>query len=137
LRAAVRIAVLVVVLGGIAAATALVNLWPALLVATVSLFVKTPVTKGTVRVLVGLIAFPTAWIIAAVVTADGFLRCSVVVVTMAVGAVAAIWLIERAIALTMMLLRWRAQLERLGTVDQAEALRAEVIATTRAAVTDL
>ncbi|MEY2425518.1 MAG: hypothetical protein QOI61_1090 [Actinomycetota bacterium] len=136
LRAALRIAVLVVVLGGIAAATAVVNVWPALLVATVSLFVKTPVTKGTVRVLVGLVAFPTAWVVAAVLTADGFLRCSLVVLTMAVGAVAAIWLVERAIALTMMLLRWRAQLERIGTVEQAEALRAEVISTTRAAVGD-
>jgi 1-acyl-sn-glycerol-3-phosphate acyltransferase len=137
LRAAIRIAVLVVLLGGIAAAAAPVNVWPALLVATVSLFVKTPVTKGTVRVLVGLIAFPTAWIIAAVITADGFLRCSFVVLTSAVGAVASIWLVERAVALTLMLIRWRAQLERSGTVDQAEALRAEVVATTRAAAGEL
>jgi glycerol-3-phosphate O-acyltransferase / dihydroxyacetone phosphate acyltransferase len=136
LRAAIRIAILVVVLGGIAAAAAPVNVWPALLVAVVSLFVKTPVTKGTVRVIVGVIAFPTAWITAAVITADGFLRCSLVVLSSAVGAVAAIWLIERAFALTTMLLRWRAQLERTANVELAEAQRAEVVATTLHAVGD-
>jgi 1-acyl-sn-glycerol-3-phosphate acyltransferase len=136
LRAAIRIAILVVVLGGIAAAAAPVNAGPALLVAIVSLFVKTPVTKGTVRVLIGLVAFPTAWITAAVITADGFLPCSLVVISSAVGAVAAIWLIERAVALTTMLLRWRAQLERIANLELAEALRAVVVATTRRAVGD-
>jgi 1-acyl-sn-glycerol-3-phosphate acyltransferase len=136
LNAAIRIGILVVVLGGIATAAAPVNVWPALLVAVVSLFVKTPVTKGTIRFVVGLIAFPTAWVIAAVITADGFLACSLVVITSAVGAVAAIWLIERAVALTTMLLRWRAQLERIANVELAEALRAEVVATTRNAVGD-
>ena len=136
LRAAIRIAVLVVVLGGIATAAAPVNVGPAVLVAVVSLFVKTPVTKGTVRVVVGVIAFPTAWVIAAVITADGFLACSLVVVTSAVGALAAIWLIERAFALTTMLLRWRAQLERIANVQLAEEVRAEVVAATRKAVGD-
>jgi 1-acyl-sn-glycerol-3-phosphate acyltransferase len=136
LRVAIRIAVLVVVLGGIAAAAAPVNVWPALLVAVVSLFVKTPVTKGTVRVIVGVVAFPVAWVTAAIITTDGFVRCSVVVVTSAVGAVASIWLIERAFALTTMLLRWRAQLERIANVELAEELRAEVVATTRRAVGD-
>jgi hypothetical protein len=137
LRAAVRIAVLVVVLGFITTATALVNIWPAALVMGASLFVRTPVTKGTVRAVVGIIAFPAAWVIAATLTADGFVACSLVVLSAAVGAVAAVWLVERAVALTLMLLRWRAQLERIGTVYEAEALRAEVVATTRKAVGDL
>ena len=136
LRAAIRIAILVVLLGGLAAAAAPVNVWPALLVAVVSLFVKTPVTKGTVRFIIGVIAFPIAWVTAAIITADGFVRCSLVVITSAVGAVASIWLIERAFALTTMLLRWRAQLERIANVELAEAARAEVVATTRRAVGD-
>jgi hypothetical protein len=136
LRAAIRIAILVVLLGGLAAAAAPINVWPALLVAVVSLFVKTPVTKGTVRFIIGVIAFPIAWVTAAIITADGFLRCSLVVITSAVGAVASIWLIERAFALTTMLLRWRAQLERIANVELAEAARAEVVATTRRAVGD-
>ena len=129
LRAAFWIAVLVVLLGGVAAAAAPVNIWPAGLVAGVSVLVKTPVTKGTVRVIVGLVAFPTAWIVAAVISADGFVACSLVVAASAVGAVAAVWLIERAFALAWMLLRWRAQLERVANIDMAETLRAEVVAT--------
>ena len=102
LRSAFWIAVLVILLGGLVAATALVNVWPAALVILVSLLVKTPVSKGTARVLVGLIAFPTAWITAGVLAADGAApRSSLVVVTAAVGALAAIWMVERAIALAV------------------------------------
>ena len=39
----------------------------------------------------------------------------------------------RAFALAWMLLRWRAQLERVHNIDMAEALRAEVVATARRA----
>lgn len=129
LRSAFGIAVLVVLLGGAVAATAIVNVWPAAAVALASLAVKTPVSKGTVRALVGIVAFPTAWITAAVIAADGFVAVSALVVTAAIGALAAVWLIERAIALTVMLLRWRAQRERVGLVELAEELRAEVAAT--------
>jgi glycerol-3-phosphate O-acyltransferase / dihydroxyacetone phosphate acyltransferase len=137
LRAALRITALVVVLGFVTTATVLVNVWPAGLVMGASLLVRTPVSKGTIRAIVGIVAFPTAWVIAAILTADGFLACSLVVLSAAVGAVAAVWLVERAVALTLMLLRWRAQLERIGTVEQAEALRTEVVTTTRKAVGDL
>lgn len=127
-RSALGIAVLVVLLGGLVATTALINVWPAGLVALVSLLVKTPVSKGTARVLVGLLSFPTAWITAGVLTTDGALRVSLVVLTAAAGAVAAIWLVERAMALTRMLLRWQAQRERIGTVGLALAVRGEVVA---------
>ncbi|MEQ1788023.1 MAG: 1-acyl-sn-glycerol-3-phosphate acyltransferase [Acidimicrobiales bacterium] len=130
-RSAFGIAVLVVLLGGLVAATALINVWPAGLVALASLLVKTPVSKGTARVLVGLLAFPTAWITAGVLTADGALRVTLVVLTAAVGALAAIWLVERAMALTRMLLRWQAQRERIGTVGLALDVRAEVVDTVR------
>jgi glycerol-3-phosphate O-acyltransferase/dihydroxyacetone phosphate acyltransferase len=133
-RSALGIAVLVVLLGSVVAATAIVNIWPAALVALASLLVETPVTKGTVRVLVGLLAFPTAWITAGVITTDGFLPVTAVVVTAAVGALAAIWLVERAMALARMLLRWQAQRERIGTVGLAEAVRADVVTAVRAVV---
>jgi hypothetical protein len=125
LRSVVGIAVLVVVLGGVVAATALVNLGPAALVLLASLLVHTPVSKGTVRVLVGLVAFPTFWITAAVLAADGWLVI-VSVLTFALGAVAAIWLVERAMALARMLLRWQAQRERIAMIRMAAELRAEV-----------
>jgi 1-acyl-sn-glycerol-3-phosphate acyltransferase len=134
LTSAVGIAFLVALLGGVVAATALINVWPAALVLLVSLLVRTPVSKGTARVLVGLLAFPTAWITAGVLTQDGPLRVSLVVLVAALGALAAVWMVERALALTGMLLRWQAQRERIGTVGQAAAVRAEVVATVRAVV---
>jgi 1-acyl-sn-glycerol-3-phosphate acyltransferase len=133
LRSALGIAVLVVLLGSVVAATIIVNVWPAGLVALASLLVRTPVSKGTVRALVGLVAFPTAWITAGVITADGFLPVTALVLTAAIGALAAVWLVERSLALTRMLLRWQAQRERIGTVALAEAVRAEVVETVRAA----
>lgn len=133
LRSALGIAVFVVLLGGLVAATALINLWPAGLVALVSLLVKQPVSKGTARVLVGMLAFPTAWITAGVLTTDGAVRVTLVVLTAAIGALAAIWLVERAMALARMLLRWQAQRERIGTVGLATEVRADVVDAVRAA----
>ena len=134
LRSAFWIAVLVIALGGLVAATLLINLWPAALVVLVSLVVKTPVSKGTARVLVGLIAFPVAWIVGGVLAADGALAVTLVVITAAAGALAAIWMVERAIALAYMLLRWQGQRERIGTVGLAEAVRADVVTTVRAVI---
>jgi glycerol-3-phosphate O-acyltransferase / dihydroxyacetone phosphate acyltransferase len=134
LRSAIWVAVLVVLLGGVVTATALVNAAPAALVAAVSMFVRTPVTKGTVRVLVGLVAFPAAWITAAVLTAPDVWTGMVVVVLAAFGALAAIWLVERAITLTVMLVRWQAQLERARSVELALEVRADVVAAVSAAV---
>lgn len=134
LRSALAIGLLVVVLGGLVAATALINVGPAALVAGASLLVRKPVSKGTVRVLVGLLTFPTAWITAGVITADGAPRVTVVVVTAALGALAAIWMVERALALARMLLRWQSQRERIGTVELATEVRAEVVDAVRAAV---
>ena len=82
------------------AATAIINVWPAaLVVAREPRWCKTPVSKGTVRVLVGLVAFPAAWITAGVLTTDGAAAGALVVLTAAIGALAAIWLVERAMAL--------------------------------------
>jgi glycerol-3-phosphate O-acyltransferase / dihydroxyacetone phosphate acyltransferase len=134
IRSAIGIAVLVVLLGGLVAATAIINVWPAALVAVASLLVKTPVSKGTARVLVGLISFPAAWITAGVLSTDGALGITLVVVAAAVGALAAIWLVERAMALALMLLRWQAQRERIGTVGLALSVRAEVASAVRSAV---
>lgn len=134
LRSALGIAFLVLVLGSVVAATFLINVWPAALVALVSLLVRRPVSKGTFRVLVGFVAFPTAWITAGVLATDGALRVTLVVLTAAVGALAAIWLLERAMALARMLLRWQAQRERIATVTLAILVRAEVVDAVRTVV---
>lgn len=59
----VRLAVGVIVLAPLALAGVLVNAVPALLVAIAGGVVRVPVTKGTVRVLVGMVVFPAAWVL--------------------------------------------------------------------------
>ena len=101
---------------------------PAALVALTGLIVKAPVSKGTYRALVGLVAFPVAWVTAAVLRTDGFLPVLLVTIGGAVGAIAAILLVERAFALTRMLFRWQAQRERAATIEWAAAVRDDVVA---------
>ena len=126
-RSALGIGALVVVLGSLVAATIFVNVWPALVVMASGLIVRAPFLKGTARLLSGLVAFPTAWTIGAVVAADGFLVCSLVAAVFAVGALAAIWLVERSVTLALMLLRWQAQRERVATIRWIEPVRDEVV----------
>ncbi len=115
-------------LGGVVAATFLVNVWPALLVATgqpAGADARLPRARcerwwawwrSRRRGSPPQCSPPTArcgcrwW-------------CS----PAAAGAVAAVWLVERAMALARMLLRWQAQRERVGTVGPALAVRAEVV----------
>jgi hypothetical protein len=130
-RSVVGLAVIVVLLGSVVAATALVNVWPTALVILTGQVVKAPVSKGTYRAIVGLLAFPTAWITAAVLRVDGALAVTAVALACAIGALAAIVLVERTLALTRMILRWQAQRERIVTTRWAEEIRAEVVEAVR------
>ena len=60
-----------------------------------------------------------------------------VVVSAAIGALAAVWLIERAMALTNLLLRWRAQIERSSSARIALEVRHDVVAAVRDAVREV
>ncbi|HUG84144.1 MAG TPA: 1-acyl-sn-glycerol-3-phosphate acyltransferase [Euzebya sp.] len=134
LRRAVLTGLLVVVLGSLVGATILVNAIPTALIAAVSLLVTRPVTKGTVRVLLGLIAFPAAWITAATLTVDGAGAVAWLVLVFAAGAAAAIALSDRALALVEALLRWRLSRERIATLGDAVAIRTDVVASVEAAL---
>lgn len=136
LRRALGTGLLVVLLGSLVGATILVNAIPAALVAGVSLLVRAPVSKGTVRVLVGLVAFPVAWVTSAVLAVDGGWAVTGLVLLSAAGAVAAVALSDRALALVGSLLRWRLSRERIATLGDAAAIRAEVVAAVRAATAE-
>jgi glycerol-3-phosphate O-acyltransferase / dihydroxyacetone phosphate acyltransferase len=64
-KRAVWLAVGVILLAPFAIAGFLINAIPALLVVVAGLSVKSPVTKGTVRILVGIIVFPLTWLLVA------------------------------------------------------------------------
>ena len=63
--------VAVVALGSVVATAALIHLPAIVLVVAASGFVRSTATKGTVRMLVGLVAGLATWIIAGIVIADG------------------------------------------------------------------
>ncbi|WP_370326483.1 1-acyl-sn-glycerol-3-phosphate acyltransferase [Euzebya sp.] len=126
-RRAVYTGVLIAVLGSLVTATAVVNAIPALLVAAVSLLVTRPVSKGTVRVLVGLVAFPASWGTAAALAVDGAAAIAWLVVVFITGAVASLVLLDRAGSLVGALLRWRLTRERIATLGDAAVLRQQVV----------
>jgi 1-acyl-sn-glycerol-3-phosphate acyltransferase len=106
-RKAVAVAILLVVcspfiLFGLAA-----NLVPYLIVRLASRRVRVPVTKGTVRMLVGVAVFPLTWIVLAVVLADGW-SALVLFFAFAISGFVALWALELAVLNARTLIAWRA-----------------------------
>jgi hypothetical protein len=52
------------------------------------------VSKGTIRALVAVVLFPATWITVAVLSTDGALRVTALVIGHAIALLAALWLIE-------------------------------------------
>jgi 1-acyl-sn-glycerol-3-phosphate acyltransferase len=117
----------VAVLGSLVVATALVNVVPFLLVFGASLRTTTPVTKGTVRVLVGLVAFPIAWLVGGIVAVDGFGPVTLAVALAALGAAAAVALVERAVVFARRLTAWYLTRQRIAAVEDLRAVRDGVV----------
>lgn len=155
------LAVLGVVLAPFAVAGLFANLVPALLVLLAGLTVRAPVSKGTIRLLVALVAFPAMWTTWAVLDASAgglgpLARQVTYPVDVAVGAGAgersgwvadlaaiavapvlgavALVLVERTRVLVAGLVRWRTLIDRRGQLDEVRARRAEVVAATQAAL---
>ncbi len=158
-RRVVGLALLVVVLAPFAAAGLLVNLIPATLVLVAGLLPRAPVSKGTIRFLVALVAFPVPWIALAVwdggsgwlagatrgVTfpaeplmeaafsgRDGVLAGVVLFVAAPLFGAAALVLLDRLRALVKGLIVWRTLIDRRGQLDAVRVRRAELVQVTSA-----
>ncbi|MFN8017194.1 MAG: 1-acyl-sn-glycerol-3-phosphate acyltransferase [Acidimicrobiales bacterium] len=139
-----------------------VNAIPALLVAIAGLAATAPVSKGTNRVLVGLVAFPLTWYLVAAhdvgtsmigqATAavtmpldpavdqlfggrSGFGASLVVFLASPICGLLAAWLAERIHRLWRTFRALATNLNRRGQVDALRARRAELVAMVRAAAT--
>ncbi len=158
-RRAVVLGILLVVLAPLALAGLFANVVPLALVLAAGLAVKAPVTKGTVRFLVGFVTFPLTWLVLALGDArSGWLgetarqvtypvdvvlggaapdrlgaaaNVLVLVVAPVLGAVALV-VAERLVAFLRTLDSWRRLLDRRGQLTEVRAVRAEVIAATGA-----
>jgi glycerol-3-phosphate O-acyltransferase/dihydroxyacetone phosphate acyltransferase len=150
----VLIAVVVVALAPIALAGALANLVPALLVMVAGTIPEAPVSKGTVRCLVALLAFPLMWLALAVFDVGGGLIADVATVftfpltpvlsevlgsrsgfgpsllvffSAAVSGFVALFVLDRLLALVEIWRSWRVMLNRRGQLDEILELRARVV----------
>jgi glycerol-3-phosphate O-acyltransferase/dihydroxyacetone phosphate acyltransferase len=148
------LAVVVVVLAPFAVAGALANAVPTAFVVAAGLVPQAPVTKGTVRVLVALVAFPLTWLalawfdlggdaIADVTTAvtfpltpllgvlggsrSGFLPSLAVFVAVPLLGVAALAVVVEWGEFRRTWRSWRTVLDRRGQIDELRALRRTVV----------
>jgi 1-acyl-sn-glycerol-3-phosphate acyltransferase len=110
----------------------LANAVPVALVALAGRSVKAPVTKGTVRVLTGFIAFPVSWAVTAWLTVDGWLSILLAMVLFAVSGLVAVRFVELAIEIGRDLEGWRLLQSRQGLLAEALDERAEVVSLLRA-----
>ena len=161
LRRVILLLLAVVVLAPFAVAGVLINAVPTVIVAVAGLAVRTPVTKGTVRLLVGLVVFPLTWLLLAwfdvgdaligsllaaltfplTPVADlvfdgrqGFWASLLVFVTAPIFGLCAIYLLDRVVALVREWLGWHAVVARRGQLEELLQQRASVVATVRRAV---
>ncbi len=159
-RRLVGLALLVVLLAPFAAAGLLVNLLPATLVLVAGLVPRAPVSKGTIRFLVAMIAFPLTWLgIAVWDGGDGWLAGAtrgvtfpaeplmhaafsdregvtagiIVFLAAPLFGAATLVLVDRIRALLKGLLVWRTTIDRRGQLPAVRARRAELVAVTSAA----
>jgi 1-acyl-sn-glycerol-3-phosphate acyltransferase len=155
-----RIAVPMVLVAPFAVAGFFINTIPALIVAAAGRAVTAPVTKGTVRVLVGMVVFPLTWLALAVwdvgggvlegvlravafplspvldaIVEDraGFWPSLLVFVCCPLFGLATLWLLDHLTGLLRSWADWRAVGNRRGQLPDLLALRAELVAD----VTDL
>lgn len=114
--------------------TVLVNAPAIVLVLAVDRFVSVPVTKGTVRALVAVVAFLVTWIVAAVVLFDGWWQVLLAVVAQAVVVLAVAWVLEADVEVLRRLLQRRAadrSRARLPEIRQARDELTEAVAASR------
>jgi hypothetical protein len=110
------------------------NVVPYLIVRLASRRVRVPVTKGTVRMLVGIAVFPLTWIVLSVLLADDWEAFGLFLL-FAISGFAGLWALETAILNTRTLLAWRAARgERRWFAEQLRDHRAQLAATVQRAL---
>ncbi len=127
LRSVVILSVVYLVTGPLVLAGVLANAPPAAVVAAISLGVHTPVTKGTVRLLVAMVVFPVSWFIAGSMFTDGALRVTAAAVGFAAAGFLALLWIEGVIRLVATIVSWRVTAERSALIDPLTEARQSVV----------
>ncbi len=118
----------VVVLAVFALAGLVVNLIPALLVAVAGAAVREPVTKGTVRFLVGLVVFPITWVAFALLDdVSGWVDVVLLLILSPLCGLAAVYLVDKVRVLWDAFRAWRVVTNRRARLDGLLATRAALV----------
>ncbi len=122
-RRAVALAAITWIAMPVIAASIVANAPAIGLIAMVDLFVDVPVTKGTVRALVGLIALPTTWIVVAALAVDGAGWVALAAIGNALALVLTLWIVERDIDLVRRLVARHRALQAAGRLPELSILQ--------------
>ena len=126
--------VLVAVMLPVAALGVAANLVPALAVYEAGVYIRAPVTKGTVRLLVALIMFPVVWIVLAIVFVDGIGRGFGFCILVAAAGLLAVWLVHHVRVLVRLWAAWWARRVRAFMVGPLVSHRRDVAASVHLAL---
>jgi hypothetical protein len=133
-RRALTVVVLLVVMFPFIAFGLTVNVIPYLIVRLASRRVRVPVTKGTVRMLVGIAVFPITWIVLSIVFADDWWAVLFFVACPVAGFVA-LWALELVMLNSRTLIAWRAASgERRWFAENLRVHRADLVRVVQSAL---
>lgn len=124
-----------VLLGPLVVTGVTVNALPYLAVRLSSARVASPVTKGTVRILVSLVVFPIAWLVFAVTNNVDSLFIWELIIAIGCG-VTTVYLFERWVILYRTWRAYSVQRNKTRLVEQILPDRAKLVAAVRAATTE-
>jgi glycerol-3-phosphate O-acyltransferase / dihydroxyacetone phosphate acyltransferase len=105
------------------------------LIALVDLFVGVPVTKGTARALVAVVAFPTTWIVVGAIAVDGVAWVAFAAIGNALALLLTLWIIERDIDLIRRLVARHRAIQAAGRIPELQRRRDAVADAVDAAMT--
>lgn len=127
LRRTVGLTLYLVVLGIVVAAGVAVNVVPTALTAVAGRRPEAPVTKGTVRVLTALFAFPLTWLVVAIAApVQGVLPTMAVFLACPAAGAVAVGGLERVVALARAVTGWLGLRNARGLLDRILAARGRV-----------
>ena len=118
--------------GSLLMTVTLINLPAAFIVVIATALVRSTATKGTVRLLVGLVAGLATWIIAGIVIADGWWAVAVAL-AVALGGVAALFIWPPLIRQAVILIGRIRLRDRVGLLPPVLEARENVVAEVREA----
>jgi 1-acyl-sn-glycerol-3-phosphate acyltransferase len=134
LRKAVTALVLILVFSPLIVIGLAANVIPYLIVRLASRRVRVPVTKGTVRMLVGIAVFPITWIVLSVLLADHWEAVGLFLL-FAISGFAGLWALEAAWLNARTVMAWRAARgERRWFAEQLREHRARLATTVQRAM---